>query len=275
MLVVLVHRTDTETRSCELGLPASAVRANRLGSSAGGSWLHGQRRSRNCWSRVGRSWCGWCDHGVRSVLDSSVHGTVPAVLRCVGQGSASRGRGCVSPGAALVTAAGGSVLLVVAYWRTNLTLRELAPLFGVSKSAAARIVRCTGPLLALKQRHRFHKGAVLIVDGARRPAHPGRRLAHHRSRQGPQAAGHLRAGRRGPLRLGGRAGGVRRGADRRSLGAHPRPRHWPTGQKLPLLHNHQIVLDADSSLVVAVGRPVPGNSNEQGTGRIRRKGDGR
>jgi len=57
------------------------------------------------------------------------------------------------------------VLLVVAYWRTNLTLRQLAPLFGVSKSAAARIVRCTGPLLALKQRQRFRKGTVLIVDG--------------------------------------------------------------------------------------------------------------
>jgi hypothetical protein len=28
------------------------------------------------------------------------------------------------------------VLLVAAYWRTNLTLRQIAPLFGVSKSAA-------------------------------------------------------------------------------------------------------------------------------------------
>jgi hypothetical protein len=32
------------------------------------------------------------------------------------------------------------VLLVAAYWRTNLTLRQLALLFGVSKSAADRIV---------------------------------------------------------------------------------------------------------------------------------------
>ncbi|MFF2572282.1 transposase family protein [Streptomyces sp. NPDC058084] len=37
------------------------------------------------------------------------------------------------------------VLLVAAYWRTNLTLRQLAPLFGVSKSAAGRIVRQVGP----------------------------------------------------------------------------------------------------------------------------------
>jgi hypothetical protein len=32
------------------------------------------------------------------------------------------------------------VLLVAAYWRTNLTLRQLAPLFGISKSAADRII---------------------------------------------------------------------------------------------------------------------------------------
>ncbi|WP_042434452.1 IS5/IS1182 family transposase, partial [Streptacidiphilus anmyonensis] len=57
------------------------------------------------------------------------------------------------------------VLLVAAYWRTNLTLRQLAPLFGVSKSAADRIVDHTGPMLALKQRQRFRKGTVLIVDG--------------------------------------------------------------------------------------------------------------
>lgn len=31
-------------------------------------------------------------------------------------------------------------LLVAAYWRRNLTMRQLAPLFGVSKSAADRII---------------------------------------------------------------------------------------------------------------------------------------
>jgi hypothetical protein len=44
------------------------------------------------------------------------------------------------------------VLLVAAYWRTNLTLRQLAPLFGVSKSAADRMLHHIGPLLALKSR---------------------------------------------------------------------------------------------------------------------------
>lgn len=57
------------------------------------------------------------------------------------------------------------VLLVVAYWRTNLTLRQLAPLFGVSKSAADRIICHLGPKVALQPRQRFAKGTVLIVDG--------------------------------------------------------------------------------------------------------------
>jgi hypothetical protein len=57
------------------------------------------------------------------------------------------------------------VLLVAAYWRTNLTLRQLAPLFGISKSAADRVVGHVAPLLALQQRNRFGKGTVLIVDG--------------------------------------------------------------------------------------------------------------
>ena len=57
------------------------------------------------------------------------------------------------------------VLLVVAYWRTNLTMRQLAPLFGVSKSAADRVIDHLGPKLALQPRKRFAKDAVLIVDG--------------------------------------------------------------------------------------------------------------
>lgn len=57
------------------------------------------------------------------------------------------------------------VLLLAAYWRTNLTMRQLAPLFGVSKSAADRIIDHLGPMLALQPRERFAKDAVLIVDG--------------------------------------------------------------------------------------------------------------
>ncbi|CAM5739774.1 hypothetical protein SHIRM173S_00920 [Streptomyces hirsutus] len=82
------------------------------------------------------------------------------------------------------------VLLVVAYWRTNLTLRQLAPLFGVSKSAAARIVRCTGPLLALKARRWFRRGTVLIVDGTLVPTRD-RTIAQLKL---PLDVGHLETG---------------------------------------------------------------------------------
>ncbi|MFJ3715365.1 transposase [Streptomyces sp. NPDC090057] len=104
------------------------------------------------------------------------------------------------------------VLLVAAYWRTNLTLRQLAPLFGVSKSAADRIVDHTGPLLALHQRQRFRRGTVLIVDGT---------LVPTRDHQVAEQSKNYR---------------------------------YST--------NHQVVVDADTRLVVAVGRPVPGNRND-------------
>lgn len=56
-------------------------------------------------------------------------------------------------------------MLVAAYWRTNLTLRQLVPLFGLSKSMADRIIDRLGPLLALQPRKRFAKDAVLIAYG--------------------------------------------------------------------------------------------------------------
>lgn len=57
------------------------------------------------------------------------------------------------------------MLLVAAYWHTNLTLRRLAPFSGVSKSTADRVIDHSGPRLALAPRRRFAKDAVLIVDG--------------------------------------------------------------------------------------------------------------
>ena len=41
------------------------------------------------------------------------------------------------------------VLLVATYWRTNLTMRQIGPLFGVSHAAAHRVIDTAGPLLAL------------------------------------------------------------------------------------------------------------------------------
>ncbi|MEW2049336.1 transposase [Streptomyces sp. NPDC005476] len=104
------------------------------------------------------------------------------------------------------------VLLVAAYWRTNLTLRQIAPLFGVSKSAADRIVDYVAPLLALKQRKRFAKDTVLIVDGTLVPTR-----------------GH-------------------------AIAEKSKNYRYST--------NHQIVVDADTRLVLAVGKPLPGNRND-------------
>ncbi|MFE1230273.1 transposase [Streptomyces sp. NPDC058745] len=85
-------------------------------------------------------------------------GTLVTQLRHEGADAVRRGRPWSLP-------LEDRVLLVTAYWRTNLTLRQLAPLFGVSKSAANRIVSHLGPLLGLKPCRRFRESTVLIVDG--------------------------------------------------------------------------------------------------------------
>ncbi|QNA76328.1 transposase [Streptomyces sp. So13.3] len=104
------------------------------------------------------------------------------------------------------------VLLVAAYWRTNLTMRQLAPLFGISKSAADRIIDHLGPSLALQPRQRFRKDTVLIVDGTLVPTRD------------------------------------------HTIAAQSKNYRYST--------NHQVVIDADTRLVVAVGRPLPGNRND-------------
>jgi len=104
------------------------------------------------------------------------------------------------------------ILLVTAYWRTNLTMRQLAPLFGISKSAADRITDHLGPKLALQPRKRFRKDTVLIVDGTLVP-----------TRDHPVAE---------------------RSKNYRYSTAH------------------QVVIDADTCLVVVVGQPLPGNRHD-------------
>ncbi|WP_328624608.1 transposase [Streptomyces sp. NBC_00353] len=104
------------------------------------------------------------------------------------------------------------VLLVSAYWRTNLTMRQLAPLFGVSKSVADRVIDRLGPSLALQPRKRFGKDTVLIVDGTLVPTRD------------------------------------------RTIAAQSKNYRYST--------NHQVVTDADTRLVVVVGRPLPGNRND-------------
>ena len=115
------------------------------------------------------------------------------------------------------------VLLVAAYWRTNLTLRQLAPLFGVSKSAADRIIDHLGPALALQPRKRFRKDTVLIVDGTLVPTRD------------------------------------------HTVAEQSKNYRYST--------NHQVVIDADTRLVVAVGRPLARQPQRlQGVGGVRREG---
>ncbi|WP_171166536.1 transposase family protein [Streptomyces sp. I05A-00742] len=75
------------------------------------------------------------------------------------------------------------VLLVVAYWRMYLTMRQLVPWCGISQSAANRIIDQAGPLIAFRPRRRFAKDTVPVVDGTLVPArdHNTAEREHNRS----------------------------------------------------------------------------------------------
>ena len=105
------------------------------------------------------------------------------------------------------------VLLVALYYRTNLTLRQVALLFGISKSAAGRVVDHLAPLLVLAPVTRPHgPGTVLIVDGTLVPTHD------------------------------------------RSVSASSKNYRYSV--------NMQVVIDANTRLAVAVGKPTGGNRND-------------
>jgi len=104
-------------------------------------------------------------------------------------------------------------LLVAAYWRTNLTMRQLGPLSGISKSAADRVIDHIAPLLALAPVRRRHPAdTVLIVDGTLVPTRD------------------------------------------RGVAASSKNYRYST--------NHQVGIDANTRLVVAAGRPLPGNRHD-------------
>ncbi len=69
------------------------------------------------------------------------------------------------------------MLLVAAYWRTNLTMRQIGPLFGVSHSAAHRVIDTLGPLLALTPARRQRIDQITIVDGTLIPTRDHRLAA--------------------------------------------------------------------------------------------------
>ncbi|MFF7473682.1 transposase family protein [Streptomyces sp. NPDC008092] len=104
------------------------------------------------------------------------------------------------------------VLMVAVYYRTNLTMRQFGPLFGVSSSTVCRVVQRLGPLLALEPVSRPADVAdrLWIVDGT---------LILLRDR---------------------------------SVAASSRNYRFSA--------NVQVVVDADTRLVIAAARPVPGTT---------------
>ncbi|WP_030619049.1 IS5/IS1182 family transposase [Streptomyces fulvoviolaceus] len=104
------------------------------------------------------------------------------------------------------------VLLVAVYYRTNLTMRQLAPLFGVSPATVCRVIQRLGPLLALEP-VRAPQDAIerlWIVDGTLIPVRD------------------------------------------RTVGTSSRNYRFSA--------NVQVIVDADTRLVVAAARPVPGTT---------------
>src|SRR5690606_36968951 len=59
------------------------------------------------------------------------------------------------------------VLLVAVYYRTNLTMRQLAPLFGISPATVCRVIQRLGPMLALEPARACADATdrLWIVDG--------------------------------------------------------------------------------------------------------------
>ncbi|MEV0093778.1 transposase family protein [Streptomyces sp. NPDC050738] len=104
------------------------------------------------------------------------------------------------------------VLIVAVYYRTNLTMRQRGPLFGVSSSTVCRVVQRLGPLLAIKPLSRPTGAAdrLWIVGGTLIPV---------RDRQ---------------------------------VGASSRNYRFSA--------NVQVIVDAETRLVIATARPVPGTT---------------
>jgi hypothetical protein len=107
-------------------------------------------------------------------------GLKPAQFRRLVRLVAQRGGDAIAdgrPGRPWALTLPDRVLLVAAYWRTNLTMRQLGPLFGVSHSAAHRVIDTLGPLLALAPARRRRTDQVTIVDGTLIPTRDHRLAA--------------------------------------------------------------------------------------------------
>ncbi|MBT2402529.1 MULTISPECIES: transposase [unclassified Streptomyces] len=103
------------------------------------------------------------------------------------------------------------VLLVAVYYRTNLTMRQLALLFGISPATVCRVIQWLRPLLALEPAPKpvAELERLWIVDGTLIPVRD------------------------------------------RTVGASSRNYRFSA--------NVQVIIDADTRLVIASARPAPGN----------------
>jgi DDE superfamily endonuclease/Helix-turn-helix of DDE superfamily endonuclease len=116
----------------------------------------------------------------RTELIHPFTGLSPAQFRKLVRLVAARGGKAIAdgrPGRPWALDLSDRVLLVAAYWRTNLTMRQLGPLFGISHSAVHRVLDTLGPLLALAPARRRPRGQVAIVDGTLIPTRDHRLAA--------------------------------------------------------------------------------------------------
>jgi hypothetical protein len=119
------------------------------------------------------------DHGVEQVIRADRAEWVPVFTGLsVGQFQelvaivAGRGGEQTGVGRRWGLSLADRVLLTTVYYRTNLTFRQVALLFGISKSAANRVVEHVAPLLVLPPVSIPHSSdTVLIVDGTLIPTH--------------------------------------------------------------------------------------------------------
>src|SRR5256885_8857401 len=111
-------------------------------------------------------------------------GLQPAQFRLLVRVVAQRGGDQVAdgrPGRQWALDLSDRVLLIAVYWRTNLTMRQIGPLFGVSHSAAHRVIDTLGPLLALAPVRRRRVDQVSIVDGTLVPTRDHRLAAQSKN----------------------------------------------------------------------------------------------
>jgi len=120
----------------------------------------------------------------RAELIHPFTGLQPAQFRRLVRLVAKRGGDAITdgrPGRPWALTLPDRVLLVAVYWRTNLTMRQLGPLFGASHSAAHRLIDTLGPLLASAPVRHRPKDQVAIVDGTLIPTRDHRLAAQSKN----------------------------------------------------------------------------------------------